>query len=99
MVRKRVFVAPFILTSALAACGGSSANTPPQCCVNPPPPDQQPAPDTKNPPEQALPDAPTDAQGKVEKRDDGTCWFVYAAPTCPPNTMCNPPPAKQVKCE
>ena len=99
MARKRVFAAPFILTSTLVACGPpANPSGGGHRISNPPPPDhEQPQPEQKDP-EPGLPDAPTDAKGTVEKRDDGTCWFVYAAPECPPNTLCNPPPPKQVKC-
>jgi hypothetical protein len=102
MARKRVFAAPFILTSTLIACGppAGGAGDGETIHRNPPPPDHEQPPPDETPTDQnaALPDAPTDAQGTIEKRDDGSCWFVYAAPECPPNTLCNPPPPKQVKC-
>jgi hypothetical protein len=100
MAWKRMFAAPFVLTSALAACGGSqpAAEEP---VANPPPPAQEAPPaqgPTDPPASEALPDAPTGEGGKVEKRDDGTCWYIYPQPVCPPKTLCNPPPPKQVKC-
>lgn len=45
------------------------------------------------------PAPPTDAEGKVVTRNDGSCWFVYAMPECPPGVACNPPRPKRVQCE
>jgi hypothetical protein len=62
-------------------------STPPTVIANPPPPAAN-----------ALPDAPTEG-GEVIARKDGTCWFHYDAPPCPPKATCNPPPPRQVKCQ
>jgi hypothetical protein len=34
---------------------------------------------------------------RVQKRDDGTCWYMEDV-TCPPDVTCNPPPPQQVEC-
>ncbi len=79
---------------------------------NPPPPDSHngrpdmtthaptiaPATPAKTDPPAALPDAPTTG-GQVQVNPDGTCWWHASAPACPPQTACNPPAPKQVKCE
>lgn len=60
--------------------------------TNPPP-----KPIIVNPPRPGtLPEAPASG-GKVHVRDNGTCWW-YVEVVCPPQTKCNPPPPKQVKC-
>jgi hypothetical protein len=60
-----------------------------------PVPDAEPAPE----PDAALPEAPEGAE--VQKREDGSCFYVLdrSAP-CPPGKRCNPPPPQDadVRC-
>lgn len=58
---------------------------------------------TGSPTGDALPDAPNDGSGRLERRADGTCVYLYDPPPmkCPPGAMCNPGPPRAplpVKC-
>ncbi|MBL9027802.1 MAG: hypothetical protein JNL21_36765 [Myxococcales bacterium] len=48
-------------------------------------------------PATALPPAPSDKAGSLQKKPDGTCWF-RATPACKPTQKCNPGPPFQVQC-
>jgi hypothetical protein len=58
--------------------------------------DKQPPVIIANPP-RALPSSvPAGWSWRQEK--DGTCWAYPPPPDCPPNAICNPPPAKKIDC-
>lgn len=109
--RRRVLAAPFVVTTALGACGPGSGEPGPTQPRQPPAtydqngepiePDAAPAkkpPVMVNPPAPgSLPDPPADGKGEVVTRDDGTCWY-YETIECPANARCNPPPPMQVTC-
>lgn len=108
--RRRKLAAPFVVTTALGACGGAQPSGPTQT-ANPPPPEEpetydhngdrldgdRPPVIANPPPPGSLPDPPADGKGEVTRRDDGTCWY-FEAIECPPEATCNPPPPMQVKC-
>lgn len=99
--RAKLLAAPFVVTAALANGCGGPAEPPERPHVNPGPPTTDP---TAQPSATSgLPDAPNDGSGRVEKRADGTCVYVYPPPdtSCPPDVQCNPGPPREpmpVKC-
>jgi len=117
---KAFLAAPIVATAMfLPACGGPVYRNPgpptepqppevtPQDAPETTPTDEPETPSTDGPtttsPE-ALPDAPKNGGGKIEKQSDGTCLYVYPRPkeeSCPPPKRCNPGPPRQplpVKC-
>ena len=105
--RRRALAAPFVVTTALGACGPGSPE--PAAPAQPaetydqngdpiaPSGGEKPPVVVNPPPPGELPDPPADGKGKVVTRDDGTCWY-YESIECPANATCNPPPPMQVKC-
>jgi hypothetical protein len=58
-------------------------------------------PATCNPPRPmpyACPAGANNDHPLIIRQDADGCVLVTPAPTCPPNVMCNPPPAHKVDC-
>jgi hypothetical protein len=82
--RGRLLAVPFVMTTLV---GGAAAEASARPTVQNGMP--------RNPPRTELPPPPAD--GKVQRRPDGTCWSQPEM-KCPPQAKCNPPPPRQVKC-